>query len=430
MAKKTAYSAGESSRRITRKLTFANLAVMTVLLALSLVALNVVTTVATYHRIDSEQVRQLIGFAKSHFSAEEHSERLPAGLLPNIFFLDNDEGYINPHPTDTASPADAEALLASTIPPGESNVTIDGRTFRIHRVVYDDPLVFWEQGHSYQAAETVSITDITSEAANLELLRWVSLACFAVSALVFGIFAYWQARKTIVPINEAWGKQRQFTADTSHELRNPLAVVQANAELLLKNPDATIRDQGAQVAAILDGSGRMSSMLSTLLTLARADADQIEILDERVALSDLLQRDFELFEPIGALRDIAITAALEPGAFVRGDGSRLHELFSVLIDNAIRYTEPGGSVTIACAVRAQEVEVGIVDGGIGMSEKDLASVFERFYRGEGAQTVNPEGTGLGLPIAKWIAERHDATFKIESVRGKGTRVTLAFKRAG
>ena len=82
MAKKTAYSAGESSRRITRKLTFANLAVMTVLLALSLVALNVVTTVATYHRIDSEQVRQLIGFAKSHFSAEEHSERLPAGLHP------------------------------------------------------------------------------------------------------------------------------------------------------------------------------------------------------------------------------------------------------------------------------------------------------------------------------------------------------------
>lgn len=430
MSQQTAYSTGESSQKITRKLTLANLAVMTVLLALSLIALNVFTTISTYQRIDAEQERNLGGFTQSHLSSEKHSQRLPSGLLPTIYFKDADSGFINPHPSDLVRTEAAEFILAQNLPQAHTDRSLHDRTYRIYRVVYEVPLEFWESEQSYTVSETVSIRDITSEAAGFSSMRGASIICFALSVIVFGIFAYRQARNTIVPINEAWEKQRRFTADTSHELRNPLAVIQTNAELLLQNPSATVEEQSAHVSAILDGSNRMASMLTTLLTLARADADQVEIQKTTVDLSALAFNLQESFTQIGALRGIAVSGSIEPGCSVAGDGGRLRELLSILIDNAIRYTEPGGTVDIDLKSERESIVARIEDTGIGMSRDELSSVFQRFYRSDRAYSINPEGTGLGLPIAQWIAERHGAEFRIESEKGKGTSIILVFKHAG
>lgn len=426
MGRQRIYSAGESSRRIVRKLTFANLAMLVVLFALCVAFLNVFTQSSMTGRTDEKLERDLAGFSQSHLSTEEHSQRLPSGLLPLIFFFDTHEGYINPHPADYMVSEHMDEILARNLPEGYSTQTVDGRSYRVYRVVYDEPLMFWEQGESYNVTETVSLLDITSEKAMIDSLRLASAVCLGVSIIVFGIFSYWRARKTIVPINEAWEKQRQFAADTSHELRNPLASIQANAELLLTNPDRTVKQESRHVAAILDNSHRMSSMISTLLTLARADADQDEFSYSRVDLSEVSHEVCEQFEQIGELRDIRVLSRIEPDVFVTGDRERLAELFSILLDNAIRYTEPGGTITLSCAIERNRPIVSVEDTGIGIANEEIDAVFQRFYRNDKARFINPEGTGLGLAIASWIVDRHDAELTVSSAVGKGTRFAIAF----
>ena len=260
----------------------------------------------------------------------------------------------------------------------------------------------------------------------LHSLQGASVLCLAVSAVLFAAFGYALAKRSLVPINEAWEKQRRFAANTSHELRNPLAVIQTNAELLLRHPDSSVQDESEHVAAILDSSGRMSSMLATLLTLARADADEDEISRERVCLSDVLEETCAQFTQIGAGRGVAVAYDIVPAVQVMGDRKRLAELFSILLDNAIRYTEPGGIVRATCTCATRDATVTIGDSGIGMSPDDRARVFQRFYRSDGARDANPEGTGLGLPIAQWIAERHNAEMHLESEEGRGTVVAIVF----
>ncbi len=403
---------------------------MLVLFALCLVFLNVFTQQSLTNQTDQRLARDLDGFSQSHLSPELHSARLPSGLLPIIFFHDQSEGYSNPHPADHMIPSDTDAILSRDLPEGYSTQTVDDRTYRIYRVTHEEPLQFWEQGESFIVDETVSFLSITSEKAMIDLLRIASAASLVVSIAVFGVFCYWQARRTIVPITEAWSKQRQFAADTSHELRNPLASIQANAELLLVNPDHTIEEESRHVAAILESSQRMSSMLSTLLTLARADADQDELTYEQVDLSALLDGLIDQFEQIGSLRGIAVSGSIESSVVLVGDRERLTELFSVLLDNAIRYTGPGGNVRLTCSVERGYPRVAVEDTGIGISAAELDAVFQRFYRNGEARFVNPEGTGLGLSIAQWIAERHNAELSVTSSEGKGSCFTVTFPKQG
>lgn len=426
MRRQRIYSAGELSQAITRKLTLSNLAIMLALFTICVAALNVYAVQSTNQRIDAEMERRLQGFTNSHLSAEEHSQRLPGGLLPIIYFLDSTGAYTNPHPSDLIIEEDIDLLLARDLPEGFSTQYAHGRAYRTYVDSYDPALTFWEQGAEYLVSETISFQDITSEDAMLHSLQGASVLGVIVSALLFAGFGFVLARRALVPINEAWEKQRRFAADTSHELRNPLTVIKTNAELLLHHPNRTVQEESEHVAAILDSSNRMSSMLGTLLTLARADADEDEVSREHVDLTEVLDNACAQFQQIGAGRDIALTCDIARCVPVLGDRKRLVELFSILLDNAIRYTPRGGAVRVACARAGKTAVVTVTDTGVGMSPPDFDRVFQRFYRSSVARDMNPEGTGLGLPIAQWIAERHSAELHIESEAGRGTTVTITF----
>ena len=170
----------------------------------------------------------------------------------------------------------------------------------------------------------------------------------------------------------------------------------------------------------------MASMISTLLTLARADADQDEFSYSSVDLSEVAESMYEQFAQIASARDIRVIAHIEPGVRLTGDRERIGELLSILLDNAIRYTEPGGTVTISCTLDKSRPVVSIEDTGIGIADDEIDSVFQRFYRNDKARFINPEGTGLGLAIARWIVDRHDAELTVSSVLGEGTRFTITF----
>lgn len=220
----------------------------------------------------------------------------------------------------------------------------------------------------------------------------------------------------------AYEAQQRFIAAASHELRAPLTVVLANLDLLQSGARRMSEDERAQaVGEAHTEAMRMARLVADLLSLARADAG-VPLRREPVEL------DRVLIEVIGELRhelhgqQLAVTA-FEP-VTVQGDPDRLKQLVLILIDNAIKYTTPGGRVDVGLRRAEGGVTIEVRDTGVGIAPEDLSRVFERFYRVDPARSRNAGGTGLGLPIARWIIEEHGGTVELASVIGKGTTATV------
>ncbi len=222
---------------------------------------------------------------------------------------------------------------------------------------------------------------------------------------------------------EAYEAQQRFVAAASHELRAPLTVVLANLELL-QHADTRRMNENERKQAVAEAhteATRMARLVADLLSLARADAG-VPLRREPVEL------DRVLLDVMGELRHqlrgrrLAV-AAFEP-VIVRGDPDRLKQLVLILIDNAIKYTESGGRVDVSLRRTDGEVVIDVSDTGVGIAPEHLPHVFERFYRADPARSRNAGGTGLGLPIARWIAEEHDGTVELASTLGKGTTATV------
>jgi len=225
----------------------------------------------------------------------------------------------------------------------------------------------------------------------------------------------------LASLEEAYRAQRRFVADASHELRAPLTAIQANLELLERHPDLPPAEQREAVTEASREAHRLARLVADLLALARADAG-IPLRHERVEL------DRVLVEVIGEARHLAKGQKIEVEALmpalVQGDPDRLKQLLLVLVDNAIKYTPADGRVSLALRRDRATAEVRVHDTGIGIPAEDLPHVFERFYRADQVRARDPGGTGLGLPIARWIAQQHGGDVTLASDIGHGTTATL------
>jgi two-component system, OmpR family, sensor kinase len=219
--------------------------------------------------------------------------------------------------------------------------------------------------------------------------------------------------------------QRRFVADASHELRTPLTTVRGNASLLRRFDRLTPEDRKAAVQQIVAESERMSRLVNDLLTLARADAGQL-LERQSLPLGALLD-DVALQGKVLADEKVAISVVRLAEADVLGDADALRQLLLLLVDNAIKYTPAGGSVTLGLnaeddRTRGLTARISVVDTGVGIPAADLPHIFERFYRADRARQSG--GTGLGLAIGKWIAEAHGGTITVESSPGNGSIFTV------
>lgn len=227
--------------------------------------------------------------------------------------------------------------------------------------------------------------------------------------------------RMLASIEGASAAQQRFVSDASHELRAPLTAIQANLELLQRHPEVTEADRREALAEAERESARLTRLVADLLALARADAG----IPLRSAVVDL---DVVVLDALSGTRELAHgqTVAVEPfePVQVRGDDDRLKQLLLILLDNALKYTPPGGMVTVGLRHDGNVAEVVVRDTGVGISERDLPHVFERFYRADPARSRDPGGTGLGLPIADWIVRQHGGHIAITSKMGTGTTVTV------
>jgi len=218
----------------------------------------------------------------------------------------------------------------------------------------------------------------------------------------------------------------QFTADASHELRTPITLIRATAELTLRRerPAETYREALRQ---IIDGSDRTARLIEDLLLLARADAGLPALPLDRVELTPLVRDVCEQGQILAQKRQLEIsTEAPEHPVFVDANDPALRRLLLLLVDNALKYTPAGGRITLTVALDSSGPTVTVRDTGIGIPDTALPHVFERFYRVDESRNRDAGGAGLGLSIAHWIAERHHARLEAESVVGRGSAFRVRF----
>ena len=214
----------------------------------------------------------------------------------------------------------------------------------------------------------------------------------------------------------------QFTADASHDLRTPLALIRTNAELALRKT-RTPEEYRDALERILQSSEETTQLIEHLLTLARADAGAAQLRYERLSLPQIVERVCQQARVLAFAKGLSFTAEWpdeEISCELFGNGPSLERLFLTVLDNAVKYTPAGGRVVVRTRMENGHAVIEIEDTGIGIAASDLPNVFDRFYRADQARSREIRGSGLGLAIARWIAEMHRGTIEAESDLGRGS----------
>jgi len=244
------------------------------------------------------------------------------------------------------------------------------------------------------------------------------------TAILGGMF---MAGRAMRPARESFERQRAFVADASHELKTPITLIQADAEVALLRGDLTEADRKLMEHALRE-TERMNSILSNLLLVARLDAGKLEVSDKPFDLATVLREEAERFEVNAAGKGIRLDVLTPDELPARGDPMRTAQILAVLIDNAVRYTPAGGRIVVEGRLRDDRTETSVADTGPGIAPGQLTRVFDRFYRAEAARTRGGGGTGLGLAIARDLAHAQGGDLAAGNGEGGGAVFTLRLPR--
>jgi two-component system heavy metal sensor histidine kinase CusS len=222
----------------------------------------------------------------------------------------------------------------------------------------------------------------------------------------------------------------QFTADASHELRTPIALIRTTAELALRR-ERSPESYREALREIVAESERTARLVEDLLLLARADAGLPALPLENLELTPLVRDICEQGQVLAAQRQLQISAEVpEKPVIIQANHPALRRLLLLLVDNAVKYTPAGGRIIVSVLHDPSSATVAVRDTGVGIPDSALPHVFERFYRADDSRNRDTGGAGLGLSIAQWIAERHHASLEAESVVGQGSTFRVRFPLNG
>jgi two-component system OmpR family sensor kinase len=227
---------------------------------------------------------------------------------------------------------------------------------------------------------------------------------------------------TFERLEAAFQRQVRFTADASHELRTPLSVIHSHAELALTK-ERTAEEYKQSIETCLRAAKRTRSLVDALLVLARADAGKLQLKVEPFDLRDAAQECLAMVASRAQEQHITLETNLQP-VELEADRTRILQLLTNLLVNAIQYNLEGGRVVLSIAKEGTEVVLNVTDTGIGITTQDQARVFERFFRADKARSREAGGSGLGLAICQSIVEAHHGTISFSSQPGTGTTFTV------
>jgi heavy metal sensor kinase len=229
-------------------------------------------------------------------------------------------------------------------------------------------------------------------------------------------------------LDQTFDSMRRFVADASHELRTPISVIRGEADVALSKERSPAEYRQA-LALILDESRRLSRLVDDLLNLARADAGSVKLQVQEFYFNDLLSECCRSVQGLASARGIRLECRPGDDLSFQGDEELLRRLVVNLLDNAIRYTPGGGTVSATLLAQGPELRIEVADTGVGIAPEAMPHLFERFYRADQARSRQDGGFGLGLAIVKWIAESHHGAVDLASRPGAGTTFTVTLPRA-
>jgi two-component system, OmpR family, sensor histidine kinase CiaH len=244
--------------------------------------------------------------------------------------------------------------------------------------------------------------------------------------VIFMVSLYF-ANRAIKPIIETWEQQKQFVADASHELKTPLSIITANYDALLANKEETIDSQIKWLGYIKTGTDRMTKLISDLLSLARMDDVNLDIVKTVFNLSNEVHNMVSSMVAVAIEKDIALSQSIEPSVMVEGDPDRIKEVIAILFDNAVKYTPTNGNINMALTKSKRQATFSIQNTGGGISEQDIPHVFDRFYRADSSRTHDNGGFGLGLSIAKSFVIASGGNIYVSSVENGWTTFTFTLR---
>lgn len=229
-------------------------------------------------------------------------------------------------------------------------------------------------------------------------------------------------------LEQAFRRERQFTSDVSHELRTPVSVILAQCEASLNRTDLS-EEQRKEILLIRKKAGEMSQMISQLLLLSRADQGRQQLNKEEINISELTEIFVEEQKMLAQRRKIEVHTEIEPDITGYLDESFYIRMLDNLISNAVSYGKEGGNIKVTLHQIPSGVRGTVEDDGIGISRDDQVHIWERFYRVDASRTGKEDGShsGLGLSMAKWIAQAHGGNVRVESELGKGSCFTFELK---
>lgn len=257
-------------------------------------------------------------------------------------------------------------------------------------------------------------------------VRLILMAGLPIALLAVVVASWWLAGQAMQPVYQSYRQMQQFTADAAHELRTPLAAIQANLESTM-TPGASDEDAWDTLRIVERQNGRLSRLVQDLLILSRIDLQELPPQLCPCNLNDIVTDLVEEFSALAIASHIKLTTHISNAApiTVMGNEEQLYRLVANLITNAIQYTAADGKVTISLTKDNQHAFIQVHDTGIGISAQDQARIFDRFYRVSSDRSRQTGGAGLGLAIAQAIAKTHRGSLQVQSTVGVGSTFTLS-----
>jgi len=248
-----------------------------------------------------------------------------------------------------------------------------------------------------------------------------------VGGVVSILCGYFLSGHSLAPVKEGVERQQEFLANASHELRTPIAVIMTNLEVVQADGNATVDSQKEWLGNAYEESKRMQRIVEDLMFLARADAGEVHGTEEPVDMVFLSQEVIERMLPVAMNRKIMLDWEMpDHPLMVMGDPSQLTQLLVIFVDNAVKYSDKGTTVTIVGREEESKIIIEVRDQGIGIAPEDQEKIFGRFYRVDKVRSREEGGTGLGLSIATWIVKKHRGTIQVKSEEKAGTTMIVSF----
>lgn len=342
---------------------------------------------------------------------ESDRTHLPIGVY---FIRDDGSVYSMPNSTATLSAETLENALESMSESDETknHLKESGLYFAL-RHTPDGTLVAFVDESAVPSWKKLALT--------LSLIGLIALGAFFLVSIFF-------SRWALNPVEKTWNQQQRFIADASHELKTPLTVILANTAILKSHSNDTLKSQSQWVESTESEAKRMQELVNDMLELARpANSKAAKRERSDIDMSDLVENIALQFESVAFEKGVSIECGIKPGLHIQGNEKRLQRLTSTLIDNACKYARENSTVTVRLTGNLRDAVLSVHNEGQVIAPEDLPHVFDRFYRGDKARSSETGGFGLGLAIARDVAQEHDGDIVVESSHANGTTFTATLR---